>query len=93
MDLETAARIVGAGSPRRVFGSAAPLKAEKEYTNALGRYKEARRVLESVYLEATCGHEVVWHEDDGVPPGEWDCPEHGRVGLWAQRLQPRPSDA
>lgn len=44
-----------------------------------------------VWLEATCGHELRWDSDE-PPPGEWDCADHGVVGLWAQRLQPSPDD-
>jgi len=43
----------------------------------------------TVWLEATCGHELEWDRDE-APPSEWDCPDHGRVGLWAQRDHPSP---
>ena len=43
----------------------------------------------SVWLEATCGHELRWDKDE-PPPSDWDCTEHGRVGLWAQRAEPSP---
>jgi hypothetical protein len=42
-----------------------------------------------LWLEATCGHELQWNSAE-PPPADWDCPEHGRVGLWAQRLSPGP---
>lgn len=42
--------------------------------------------MSRVYLEATCGHE--FESDLDVPPAETTCPEHGLVGLWAQRLEP-----
>lgn len=46
---------------------------------------------EETYLEATCGDEFsVPH--GVVAPADTVCPEHGRVGLWAERLEPATAD-
>lgn len=43
----------------------------------------------TVWLEGTCGHELRWDSED-APPESVVCVEHGRVALWAQRLEPSP---